>query len=330
MNNFCFILFILVVAPSSIAQEKPLDASQSLPQKLGWMQGFPPPSDRTISAMDGSFFKFPALRYSVCHMRQFMPTVNVPAAQVGRYDFEVDYDAKIDQLTFIPQGEEKPMTWRASLQKNYTDGMLILHKGKIIYEKYFGALKPDGVHAAMSVSKTFTGTLGALLVVEGVLDENEVAASYVPELKNSAFGDATIREILDMTAAIQFSEDYSDPNAEIWTFTASGNPFKSMDYKGPGNYYEYAQTVKKNGIHGAEFGYKTVNTDVMGWIVSRVTGKSIPQLLSERIWKPMGARFDRYNHIDGAGNAFSAGAISAKIRYMAKIGEMIRKNGRFN
>ncbi len=330
MKNIFLILLLPVVTSSSMAQDAPLTAPESLPQKLGWMQGFPPPSDRTISAIDGSFFKFPALRYSVCHMRQFMPTVNVPAAQEDRYDFEVDYDAGIDGLTFIPQGGDKPMTWQASLQVNYTDGMLILHRGKIVYEKYFGALKPDGVHAAMSVSKTFTGTLGALLAVEGVLDEDEVAAAYVPELKNSAFGDATIREILDMTTALQYSEDYADPNAEIWAFSAAGNPFKPADYKGPANYFEYLQTIKKNGTHGEVFGYKTVNTDVMGWIVSRVTGKSIPELLSERICKPMGARFDGYFQIDGAGIAFAGGGFSANMRDMAMFGEMIRNNGWFN
>jgi CubicO group peptidase (beta-lactamase class C family) len=139
----------------------------------------------------------------------------------------------------------------------------------------------------MSVSKTFTGTLGALLVEEGILDENETAASYVSELENSAFGDATIREILDMTTGLKYSEDYSDPKAEIWLFSAAGNPFpKPASYQGPANYYEYLQTVRKEGTHGEVFGYKTINTDAMGWIISRVTGKSIPDLLSERIWKP--------------------------------------------
>ncbi len=117
------------------------------------------------------------------------------------------------------------MTWAESLEKNYTDGILILHKGKIVYERYFGELNPDGLHAAMSVSKTFTGTLGGLLVEEGELDENKKGADYVEELKGSAFGDATIRQILDMTTGLKYSEDYSNPKAEIWAFSAAGNPF---------------------------------------------------------------------------------------------------------
>jgi CubicO group peptidase (beta-lactamase class C family) len=200
-----------------------------------------------------------------------------------------------------------------------------------VYEKYFGELTSDGLHAAMSVSKTFTGTLGAMLVAEGFLDENSPAGNYVPELNISAFGDATIRQILDMTTALKYSEDYSNPNAEIWAFSAAGNPLpKPKTYEGPRNYYEFLQTVQKSGMHNHVFGYKTINTDAMGWIISRVTGKSIPVLLSERIWKPLGANFDGYYQVDGAGIAFAGGGFSANMRDLAMFGEMIRNLGYFN
>lgn len=324
--------FLLVFSLSTTASaQQYLSAEDSDPNKMGWMQGFPPPEDKIVSAVDGSFFQFPASRYSVCHMRQFLPTTEVEAAEGKQYNFEVAIDEGIEQVTFLPWNNDEPMTWETSLSENYTDGMLILHRGKIVYEKYFGALSPEGVHAAMSVSKTFTGTLGALLVAEGVLDEDKTAGYYVPELKNSAFGDATIREILDMTTALKYSEDYSDPKAEIWTFSAAGNPFpKPAGYSGPTNYYDYLKTVQKDGEHGEVFGYKTVNTDAMGWIISRVSGKSIPDLLSERIWQPLGTQVNGYFQVDGAGIAFAGGGFSANMRDMAMFGEMIRNNGYFN
>lgn len=323
-------LLLLLLLSIRLNAQEPLNAEQSDPNKLGWMKGFPPPKDKIISAIDGSFFRFPALRYSVCHMREFMPTTPVKASNIKQYKFKERQDEKIDQITFTPLNSSESMTWEHSLSENYTDGILILHKGKIVYERYFGELKPDGVHAAMSVSKTFTGTLGALLVEEGLLDENKTGADYIPELKNSAFGDATIRQILDMTTGLKYSEDYSDLNAEIWSFSAAGNPFTKHDAGGPTNYYDYLVTVQKEGIHGEVFSYKTVNTDVMGWIVSRVTGKSIPELLSERIWKPLGSHFDGYYQIDGAGIAFAGGGLSANMRDMAMFGEMIRNKGKFN
>ncbi|MEO0505596.1 MAG: serine hydrolase [Bacteroidota bacterium] len=331
MKAFLFLLSIFLFSQLLIAQEKHLDSKASDPNTLGWMSGFPPSEEKTVSAIDGSFFKFPALRYSVCHMRQFMPTTEVQASNGKRYKFKSRLDSNIDRVTFIPSNSSEPMTFKTALGKNYTDGLLILHKGKIVYEYYFGALKPDGVHAAMSVSKTFTGTLGGLLVEEGLLDANKTGADYVPELKGSAFGDATIRQILDMTTGLKYSEDYSDPKAEIWAFSAAGNPFpKPASYNGPNNYYEYLKTVQEEGNHGDVFGYKTINTDVMGWIVSKVTGKSIPQLLSERIWQPLGTHYDGYFQVDGAGIAFAGGGFSANMRDMAMFGEMVRKKGKFN
>ena len=321
---------LLALSISSNAQEL-LNTEQSDPTKLGWMNGFPPPKDKIISAIDGSFFRFPALRYSVCHMRQFMPTSVVKAAKTKQYRFKEKYNNTIDAILFIPLNSSEPITWKESLSKNYTDGILILHKGKIVYEKYFGELKADGVHAAMSVSKTFTGTLGALLIEEGKLDKDKTGADYVPELKGSGFGDATIRQILDMTTGLNYSEDYSDPNAEIWAFSAAGNPFsKHIVLDAPSNYYEYLETVEKQGEHGNIFAYKTINTDVLGWIISRVTGKTIPELLSERVWKPLGTHIDGYYQIDGAGIAFAGGGFSANMRDMAMFGEMIRKMGKFN
>lgn len=321
----------LLVMNTIFSQKKVLNAEDSDPGKMGWMKGFPPAKDRIVTAIDGSFFQFPALRYSVCHMRQFMPTTEVTAATTNQYNFKVKLDPAIDNVTFKPWNASESMTWKESLSKNYTDGMIILHKGKVVYEKYFGELKADGVHAAMSVSKTFTGTLGALLVAEGVLDPDQTASFYVPEFEPSAFGDATIRQILDMTTGLKYSEDYSDPAAEIWTFSAAGNPFpKPAGYAGPTNYYEYLRTVKKEGDHGEVFGYKTINTDAMGWIISRVTGKSLTTLLSERIWQPLGTHVDGYYQVDGAGIAFAGGGFSANLRDLAMFGEMVRNKGLFN
>jgi len=330
MKRYVSIIACLLFLNPMLAQDY-LDASSSDPTKMGWMKGFPPKKDSIVSAIDGSFFKFPALRYSVCHMRQFFPSTEVQSAENNRFNFVLALDKGVDNVVFTPLGSNEKITWQESLMKNYTDGIIVLHKGKIVYEKYFGELKPNGVHTVMSVSKTFTGTLGALMVAEGVLDENKTAGEYVPELKKSAFGDATIRQILDMTTALQYSEDYADPKADIWVFSTAGNPFpKPPGYTGPQNYYEYLQTVKKSGKHGESFGYRTINTDAMGWIISRVTGKSIPKLLSERIWKPLGTHFDGFYLVDGAGIAFAGGGLSANLRDLAMFGEMVRNGGFFN
>lgn len=323
-------VFFVAAGLASAAGAQQLDAKSSDPNVMGWMQGFPPPADKIVSAADGSFFNFPALRFSACHMREFNPTRDVPAAKGKHFSFKAKPNAGIDAVTFVPWDESEPITWAESLDRNYTDGIIIVHKGKIVYETYRGALKPDGVHAAMSVSKSFAGTVGAILTAQGVIDDTKLVSFYVPELKDSGFGDATVRQVMDMTTAIDYSEDYNDPNASVWKFSAAGNPFRPAGYSGPKNYYEYLQTVQKlpGQNHGEKFGYRTVNTEVLGWIISRATGKGLADLVSELIWKPLGATYDAYYIVDPAGISFAGGGLSLNLRDMAAFGEMLRCGGR--
>lgn len=329
MKRILFTLSLLCLIYNSRAQQT-LSAADSDPKKMGWMRGFPPAPDRVLSSEFGSFFQFPALRYSVCHMRQFFPTTEVNSGD-QHYQFTSTPDPNIDTLSFTPWNSKQKMTWRASLAANYTDGILVLHRGRIVYEQYFAELTRSGVHAVMSVSKSVTALLACMLIADGQLNPGRTAASYLPELRGSGFGDATIRQILDMTTSIQFNEEYTDPKADIWTFSAIGNPFlRQKDSKLPQNYFDYIKTVPKTGPHGKAFAYKTVNADALGWIVSRVSGKSIPDLLSERIWTPMGAQKEAYYQVDGAGIAFAGGGLNCTLRDAGMLAEMIRCNGYFN
>ncbi|ART81119.1 6-aminohexanoate hydrolase [Oceanisphaera avium] len=319
-----------IVASPVLPAPALLSAQDSDPTTLGWMQGFPPPPEKRLSVADGSFFTFPALRYSVVHMREFLPTVNVSRGITMSQLFPKAIDKAIAEIEFTPWHSHKTMTFADSLWHNYTDGIVVLHKGKLVYEDYFGALTPKNKHAAMSVTKSFTGTLAAMLVAEGALDDTKTVAEYVPELTDSAFGDATVRQVLDMTTGLKYSEDYADPDAEIWAYSTAGNPLpKPKEYQGPVGYFEYLQQVKKQGEHGEAFAYKTINSDALGWIISRVTGKSVAELLSEKIWQRLGMEQDAYYQVDELGIPFAGGGLSAGLRDMARFGELIRNQGRW-
>ena len=307
------------------------DAEASDPAKLGWMIGSPPPPDRTVRFEDGSYFQFPAMRWSVSNFRQLMPTINVSRGLGAAVPLQAALRNDIDAISFVPMGAKASMTWEQSLAATYTDGIVVLHRGKVVYERYFGVLKPDGQHAAMSVTKSVVGTLGAMLVAEGRIDVDKHVAYYVPELASSAFGSATVRQVLDMTTALKYSEDYADPNAEVWAHAKAGSPLpKPKDYTGPRSYYEFLQTVQLRGEHGSAFAYKTVNTDVLGWIIARVTGRNVAQLLSERIWSRLGTEQDAYFTVDSIGTPFAGGGLNTGLRDLARFGEMLRNDGKFN
>lgn len=333
-----FVSISLGFATVSSGQTAPLTAQESDPNVMGWMQGFPPPADKLITQPDSNYFSFPKLRWSVCQLREFLPTENIsrglgapsaldtpPPEQLAKLRQE------IDALTFVPIDDDTAMTWEQSLYENYTDGLLILHKGQLVYERYFGCLTQDGKHAAMSMTKSVTGLLAEILVVEGTLYETHLVRDIIPEIGDSAFGTATVRQVMDMTTGVKYSENYSDPNADIWLYSAAASPLpKPDDYQGPNGYWEYLQGVKPDGDHGAQFHYKTINSDMLGWIISRVTGSSVTDLASKRLWRPMGAEQDAYQTVDGKGVPFAGGGISAGLRDLGRLGLLMLNAGQIN
>lgn len=325
------IVTALLVPGSATGAEQIPDAIASDPARLGWMVGSPPPPDRILRFDDGSYFQFPALRWSVSNFRQLMPTVNVPRGTRAPVTLKRALRTDIDELRFLPIGSDRPMSWQDSLLANYTDGIIVLHKGQVVYERYFGVLTPTGQHGAMSITKTFVGTLAAMLAAEGTLKPERKVVDYVPDLKSSAFGNATVRQVMDMTTGIKFSEDYADPQAEVWQHAAAGNPLpKPKDYTGPRTYYEFLQGIQPEGVHGDAFHYRTANADALGWIIARASGRSVAQLLSERIWSKLGAEQDAYMTVDSIGTPFAGGGFNPSLRDLAKFGEMIRNDGQYN
>ncbi len=321
---------ILTMGSAAMAQDgAPLSAQASDPVTMGWMQGFPPAPDTTIRFTDPDYFAFPKLRWTVCHFRQLMPSVAVPNGGPV-VDLPGKPDADLDAVRFTPLGGGAPMTWGEAFDANYSDGVLVLHKGRIVYERYAGCLDRNTLHGAMSVTKSITGLLAEVLVAEGTLDETALVRDVIPELGESAFGDATVRQVLDMTTGLDYSEDYADPDAEVWTYAEAGSPLpKPGGYEGPESYFDYLQTVRKKGEHGAAFGYKTVNADAAGWLISRVAGVSVADELSRRIWSELGAEREAFYTVDSIGTPFAGGGFNATLRDMGRFGQMVLDEGQW-
>ncbi|WP_413990677.1 serine hydrolase domain-containing protein [Labrys okinawensis] len=120
-------------------------------------------------------------------------------------------------------------------------------------------------------------------------------------------------------------------SSDAWAYRiASGRRPRPFDYKGPRTAYDYLQTVGKQGKHGVEFAYKSINTDVMAWVMARVTGHSFARLLQERLWAPLGCEEDGYVIVDPTGTPLAGGGLSATLRDLARFGELIRRQGDWN
>ena len=336
MKGFKHLLLAMVIVlayglPAQAQTQTPTfpDGIASDPKTLGWMQGFPPAPDKTIRFDNGSFYRFPAFRWSCSNMRELIPTKNVwrgdgPAVLLPRAERNLD-DVPFTDMT------GKPMTWAQSLVRNYTDGILVMHKGKVVCEKYFGALEPQKPHIAFSVTKSFVGTMAAVLAAEGKLDPAALVTKYIPELKGTAYDDATVRQVMDMTVGVQYSENYADPKAEVWDYARAGGMLPAgPNYQGPKTFYEFLVNLKKEGNHDEAFAYKTVNSEILAWIVKRVSGKSLAALLSDTIWSKLGAEYDAYFQVDSVGTESGGGGLNTTLRDLARFGEMIRLNGYYN
>jgi CubicO group peptidase (beta-lactamase class C family) len=306
------------------------DADASDPIALGWMQGSPPPPAKQIRFQDDRFLEFPQIRWTLSHMRKLAPTTAVWRGRGAPSDLGVaphGLEAAIDALAFQDlQGQE--LTWAQSLQRTYTDGMVVLHRGHRIYERYFGALQAHRPHACFSITKSYAATLAATLIHERTLDETKTVAHYLPEMAGTAYADATLRQVLDMQIGVAYSELYADPNAHIWDYgRAGGLRPRGPEYTGPGNFYEYLRTLRKEGEHGAAFAYKTVNTEVLTWVMMRVTGVALSEMLSERIWSQIGCEEDGYLTVDSIGVAMGGAGLNASLRDLCRFGELMRCDG---
>jgi len=239
--------------------------------------------------------------------------------------------AEINALTFQPTGRTDAMTWAQSLVANHTDGILILHRGHIVYERYLGTLTAGQPHLAFSVGKSLVATVAAALVARGELDERAAVATYLPDLRTSGLGDATIRHLLDMTTGLAYTEDFGDPKSAVWDLCRAGGFLaRPSDYRGPESFLGYLATLEKARPHGETFGYKTPNTEALAAVLCRVTGRSLSDLVSEQLFARLGAEHDAFFTVDSTGIEFAGVGLNLTLRDLARFGELMRLGGRHN
>ncbi|MDM0055951.1 serine hydrolase domain-containing protein [Variovorax fucosicus] len=319
-------ILLAAFAAVSLAQTPPLplSATASDPVKLELMQGSPPPADKQITFQNGG--QFPNLRWTLQHMRELVPSRNVWRGAGGAAELP---RAERDWSGFAFEDDRgQRIGIDAYAERSYTDAIVVLHKGRVVLERYWTGMTPNTPHAVFSVTKSLTGVLASQLIAEGKLDPNAKVSSYLPELAGTAWDDATVQQTLDMTAGVKFREDYADPTSEVIQYAiSSGLVPMPPTWSGPRDTITFLKTLKKEGEHGAGFAYKTVHSEIIGWLVHRVTGKPFSQNLSERVWSKMGAENDASINIDRLGFESMGSGFNATARDLARFGEMLRNDG---
>lgn len=217
----------------------------------------------------------------------------------------------------------------AFLESTYTDAIVVLHRGNLVMERYFGAFRPHDRHVLMSVSKSICALTVGILVGRGLIDTQQSVRHYVPLLSGTAYGDATVRQVLDMTAAVRYSENYLDADSEVQQQdrVACWRPRLETD---PRDTYEFLTLLQSAGEHGRSFQYCSAGTDVLAWIIENVTGKRYADVISDELWSRLGTQDDALITTDSGGFAFANGGIACTARDLAKIGQLMLNEGKAN
>jgi len=277
--------------------------------------------DTTETVTLANWRRSPWNRWAFHHVSELVPVAMIPT--------DPSRSKPLPEDLVVPNRLADGTSIDQVLRETETDGFLVLRDGAIVYEWYANGLGPDVPHIVFSISKSISAILAGILVGQGKLDPDALVARYIPEVAGSAYADATVRHVLDMTVSIDFDESYLDPNGafaryrEAMGWNPVGDPTKT-----PG-LHEFLTTLPRgsSGAHGERFHYVSPNSDLLGWIIERAAGRPYAELLSDLIWRPMGAAHDATVTIDKAGAARSAGGICTTLRDLARFGEMLRQGG---
>ena len=234
----------------------------------------------------------------------------------------------LESLVFEDQhGQQRQLP--EVLDATATRGLVVLQRGRLVAERYSQGYDGTTPHILFSVSKSLTGALAGILVDQGMLDPESPVIKYVPEVTGSAYGDCTVRHVLDMTVSSSFSEEYLDQSGDYIRYRRATLWDPALPGKDPGTLHGLLATLARAPEpHGEVFNYLSPNSDFLGWIVERVSGRDFSSLFSTLVWKPMGAEANAYVTVDSEGAPRTAGGICVLPRDLARFGEMMRLGGK--
>jgi CubicO group peptidase (beta-lactamase class C family) len=214
------------------------------------------------------------------------------------------------------------------------DGCIVLHDGKIVYEKY-PTIQPSDLHIMMSITKAVVLTALAILEDRGKIDIEKSIEGYLPELKESDWAGTKLRDLVDMRSGMEGAEEsndaYRNPKHKEFQLEATLG-FQSRtapelpEAARRGDLFGMLRTIKRERPPGEKWAYTSSNTAVVGEVVSRVSGESLADTISDLIWSKIGAEHDSLLAENERGYPASAGGMAATLRDLARFGLLFTKS----
>ena len=288
------------------------------------MHGFPPAPESQVTL--ANWRTSPFNRWAFHHVREIVPSADIPNdpdTALPSPSAPIDFgELRIDGVG------GQALSFDAFLNQTSTDGVVIARRGQIVFERYANGMTAESPHILMSVSKSLLGLLAGILVARGDIEPDRPVTDVIPEVTATAYRGATIRHLLDMRAGIAFDEDYLATSGPIIAYRKAGNWNPLEPGEPPMDLRSFYQALTKSaGSHGGPFNYVSPNTDLLGWVIERAVGMRYADLMSELLWKPMGAARSAYITVDRLGAPRCAGGVCTTVRDLARVGQLMVHEG---
>jgi len=209
------------------------------------------------------------------------------------------------------------------LKDSWTTGFLVIQNDSIVFEEYYLGNTESTRNISWSMAKSFISALMGIAIEEGYITSvNQNVEEYVPELKGSSYEGVRIKDVLQMSTGVKFNEDYGDFNSDInrWGrgFALGGSQDK------------FAASLEREAQPGTVNHYVSINTHVLGMIITRATGRTITNYMQEKLYNPLGMEYNGYWLLDGKNMEMVLGGLNLTLRDYAKMGTLFLKNGNMN
>ena len=329
MNRVLLNIVIILCGYSSLSHSEP--DSQSV------MEGTPPTRDSQATMKN--YRDYPFSGWTFQNMGAPLNVVMVPRGG-DIAELNQPSNQALGKKIFIDKtGAE--MTLEDLFKVHFARGMILIQDDKVLYEKYFDGFGPHKQHIWFSMSKSLASAALGILVEQGKIDVKKSPAHYIPELKNSGFERVTIQNLLDMATSIDFKETYTDMTSDFalkyavamnmgWLPGARDAQPESTEIYGVHDFLSKYIKPNKELEPGTDFDYNSSNADVIGWLISRVSGQPYEQFISEKIWSKLGMEHDAYFTVDRAFMPVVTGGMNSTLRDAARFALMIKNEGKVN
>ena len=291
------------------------------------MRGFPPPPEKRVR-LDQVYAEPRLTHWYMQHARELSGTADLSS----RHATVTPLPPEPMDLNSVELRRADGGSWTLAemLRGTCADGIIVLRQGRIVFERYLHGMRPETPHLYQSVTKALGSCVAANLVEAGSLSVDDELAAIVPELTGSAYQDATLRNVLDMSVGIEYEDELDKPEYDGARLCRLEGVQPSLADDEPGSAYDFATRTHKRGAHGAVFQYVSLNTFVLGWVMERATGMSVPDLIRRHVWSKLGTEHDAYILLDGAGSAQLEGGFASSLRDMARFGQMLCQGGLYD